>query len=442
MDECLRLQPEHFYLQSHQEIFRAIRSQLADHPVIDVLAIQNALGSRIKAVCGIANIMYLSNGIIRGFDITQLFDTILDKRKLRRGMEICDQYGARFREGGASAETLAALQSEVLDAIQETTEQDEPLVYAYSDAAFVELMQRSLIPIATGISYGIKSIDSFTGGGMQSGQVTVVGARSGVGKSALMKQAAADNASKGIPVTIFSAEMTRAELLGGFWAIMSGVEYRKITRPHLLRADELAALQAAKQTVDEWPLRIYDKAELDINQIVALARMNVRRFGAKLICVDYAQSVEAEGRDERTKVASVSRKLTKMAKAEQCSLMLLSQLRKVPSEQYKYAPTVADLRETGQLENDAHIVVLLHREWDSEEGCAKDDTSIIIPKARFGRTGALQASSTQIIFVSSDLCRLHLCDGNHYANLGYDRRKSRAKNRRRFNRCIAIRVRD
>jgi replicative DNA helicase len=398
MDECLRLRPEHFYLQSHQEIFKAFRSQLVDHPVIDVLAIQNALGSRINAVGGIAYVVDLSAGIFRGFDITQRVDTILEKWKLRRGMEICDQYGARFRNSGPSAETLAALQSEVLEAIQETTEQDEPLVAAYSNAAFDELMQKSFSPNATGLSYGVNSLDSWTCG-MQPGQVTVVGARSGVGKSALMKQAAAANARKGIPVTMFSLEMTRDEILGGLWAIVSGVEYRKVTRPHLLRPDERAALQTAMQTVKGWPLRIYDKAELDINQIVAFARMNVRRYGAKLVCVDYAQSVEAEGRDERTKVASVSRKLTKMAKAEQCSLMLLSQLRKVSHEYYSHPPTVADLRETGQLENDAHIVILLHRGWDSQACCVEDNASIIIPKVRAGKTGALHAK-----FNPNNLC--------------------------------------
>jgi replicative DNA helicase len=398
MDECLRLRPEHFYLQSHQEIFRAFRSQLADHPAIDAMATKNALGSRIDAVGGIPYIMDLSAGIFRGFDITQRVDTILEKWKLRRGVEICHQYGARFRAGESSAETLSALQSEVLDAIQETVDQDEPLVAAYSDAAFDELMQKAFSANATGLSYGVTPLDSWTCG-MQPGQVTVVGARSGVGKSALMKQAAVANAGKGIPVTMFSLEMTRDEIIGALWAIVSGVEYRKVTRPHLLRPDERAALQAAMQTVKGWPLRIYDRAELDINQIVALARMNVRRFGAKLVCVDYAQSVEAEGRDERTKVASVSRKLTKMAKAEQCSMMLLSQLRKVPSEQYKYAPTVADLRETGQLENDAHVVILLHRGWDSDAHRIEDKAAIIIPKMRAGRTGALEAK-----FNPNNLC--------------------------------------
>lgn len=390
MDQCLRLQPDHFYLHSHREIFKAFRSHLADHTVIDAVAIKNVLGRRIDAVGGIPYVMDLSAGIFKGFDITQRVDIIIENWKLRRGVEICHQYGARFKAGEPSAEILSALQAEVLDAIQETTEKDEPLVSAYSDAAFDQLIQKAFSPYSTGLSYGIKSLDTWTSG-MQFGQVTVVGARSGVGKSSLMKQAAAANASQGIPVTIFSLEMTRDEILGGLWAIVSGVDYRKVTRPSLLSPDERTALKAAMQKVKEWPLRIYDKAELDINQIVALARMNVRRYGTKLICVDYAQSVEAEGKDERTRVASVSRMLTKMAKAERCSLILLSQLRKVSHEYYSNPPAVADLRETGQLENDAHIVVLLHRGWDSEHCRVEDDAEIIIPKVRFGKTGALKA---------------------------------------------------
>jgi replicative DNA helicase len=242
-----------------------------------------------------------------------------------------------------------------------------------------------------GLSYGIPALDAFTEG-MKGGEVTVVGARSGVGKSVEMLQAARANCREGIPVHIFSLEMTRKQCLNILWAMESGVPFKKIRKPSRAMEDEVDAVKSAALRVAEWPLRIHDKTDMDLSQIAALARLSIRHNGTRIICVDYAQNVEAEGKDERAKVSKVSRTLTKLAKDEGNHLMLLSQLRKVPAEMYSKPPTVADLRETGQLENDAHIVLLFHRAWDEERARIADAAEILIPKQRSGDTGVIQAN--------------------------------------------------
>ena len=373
MDACIRLQPEHFYLDSHRVLFRECRRLLSENTILDAVVLMNALGRSVDELGGAAYITSLSDGVYRRFDPSQRVDTILEMWKLRRGRDLCAAFRSRFESGEPSAEILADLQASTFDAIQESSEHDEPLVCAYSDQAFEDLMARSVQQDSQGVSYGMASLDTWTGG-MQPGEVTVVGARSGVGKTSLMCQAVVANARKGVPVAVFSLESSRAVLLEGIWGVISGVEARKIQKPYLLNMSERQALKTAKNTVDSWPLRIYDKAELDINQIVALARLNIRQFGAKLVCVDYAQSVESEGKDERMRVANVSRKLTKMAKTEKCPLLLTSQLRKVPIEQSSHLQTAAALPETDQMNHDAHVIVLLHRpkalvptkDWRSE----------------------------------------------------------------------------
>jgi replicative DNA helicase len=354
-----KLTVEDFALDSHRRIFKVMVNMAAANKSIDLVTVMDALDKRkeLDAIGGAAYLSFLTEGIPRNPNIKSYVRIVKDKSRGRKGMALCNRYQATFADDAEPNETLANLQADISDIIQDSSKQDEPLVSAYSDAAFDKMMQKAFSANSMGLSYGVQSLNSWTAG-MQPGQVTVVGARSGVGKSSLMKQAAVANASKGIPVALFSLEMTREEILGGLWAIVSGVEAKKITRPHLLSSDERSSIKTAMCTVKGWPLRIYDRAETTIDQIVATARMGVRKFGTKLVCVDYAQSVEAEGKDERTKVTSVSRKLTKMAKAEQCSLMLLSQLRKPSNEQSSsFPPTMADLRETGQLENDAHIVI-------------------------------------------------------------------------------------
>jgi replicative DNA helicase len=390
MHQCLQLRPEHFYLPTHQDVFRTCQQILAKQSDIDATLVATQLGHSIGSEQW-AYIESLTDGIYKGFDPSGRVATVLEKWKLRKGLNLCSSYAAAFATGEQnSAETLASLQTEIFAVMEQSTEGDDPQVSAYSDAAWDRFNEKARGGVGPGLSYGLGPLDSFTNG-MQPGQVTVVGARSGVGKSSLMKQAAAANLMKGVPVSMFSLEMSRDEILAGLWAIQSGVEYRKVIRPYLCNHAEHTALELAKDRVKNWPLRIYEDADLNLNQIVAYAQMDVRRHGTQLVCVDYAQNVEAEGRDERTKVASVSRSLTKMAKTEKCSLLLLSQLRKVPHEAYKHPPTVADLRETGQLENDAHTVVLLHRGWDDESCRVSNEATLIVGKNRHGSPGALRA---------------------------------------------------
>ena len=219
----------------------------------------------------------------------------------------------------------------------------------------------------------------------------VVGARSGVGKSSLMIQSAVDNCRLGVPVHLFSLEMTRAQVVHRMLAIISGVPFKLVDKPHLASMEDMAHIRDASNEMAEWPLRIHDKSEMHIDQIVGLARLSIRRNGTRLVVVDYAQNIHADGRDERSKVTDSSRKLTRMIKHEPASLMLLSQLRKVDREHYSKPPVVADLRETGQLENDAHLVLLLHRGWDEENAQISSEAEILIPKQRRGDTGAIRA---------------------------------------------------
>lgn len=388
MNSCLKLKPGHFYSASHGQMFAACIAILAEQDDISPALVCE----RMKYRFGSAEWIYidsLTDGIYRGFDPAIRVESIMEAWRLRKVMTMCERFTAECSEGLASADVLSAMHAEVLSVIDDSLGLDDPLVSAYSEQAWESLMERAFAQEPMGLSYGCSKLDAWTYG-MQDGRVTAVGARSGVGKTSLMKQATAANCKKDIPVTLFSLEATREELLNGLWAIVSGVEARKIERSNLMLPDERERVQAAMRTVSKWPLRIYDKSDLHIDQICAYARKDIRQHKARLIGVDYAQNVEADGKDERTKVSSVSRKLTKMTKDEGNALILLSQLRKVPIEHYSKPPTMADFRETGQIENDAHVGLLLHRGWDEEACCISDDAAIHIGKFRQGRTGAIK----------------------------------------------------
>jgi len=390
--ECNRINSDMFGIASNQEIYKAIADKANENESFDLHSIIDHFQQKghLESLGGHKYFVGIDNHVTRKTEIQRHVDIMIERWKSRRGLEICYKYRPAFTEGFSSADTLAKMQQEIMDALAEEQSEDEPLVSAYSDAEMEKFEEQAFShELSQGLSYGCEALDKWTWG-MQPGEVTIVGARSGVGKSSLMKQAAAANCSKGIPVSMFSLEMAKERVLRGLWAIVSGVDYRKVVKPALATLSERSAIKQAHLKVRDWPLRIYDRSDLHLDQIVSKARLDARKHGAQLILVDYAQSVEADGKDERLRVANVSKRLTKMAKSEKTHLMLLSQLRKVPAEYYSNPPTINDLRETGQLENDGHVVVLLHRGWSAEEGRVSKDGMMIIPKCRDGETGQFQ----------------------------------------------------
>lgn len=392
VSECTRINNEMFSIASNKAIFEVIVDKANNNEPFDLHTIIDFFdhSGRMDAVGGRSYFVKIDNHVNRTTNLQAHINILIERWKARRGLEICYKYRPSFSDGFNSSETLAKMQQDIIEALQDAQREEDPLVCAYSDAEMAKFEEQAFShELSQGLSYGCEALDTWTWG-MQPGEVTIVGARSGVGKSSLMKQAAAANCSKGIPVSMFSLEMAKERVLRGLWSIVSGVEYRKVVKPALATLSERSAIKQAHLKVRDWPLRIYDRSDLHLDQIVSKARLDARKYGTKLILVDYAQSVEADGKDERLRVASVSRKLTKMAKDEKTHLMLLSQLRKVPAEYYSNPPTINDLRETGQLENDGHVVVLLHRGWSAEEGRVSKDGMMIIPKCRDGETGQFQ----------------------------------------------------
>jgi replicative DNA helicase len=341
------------------------------------------------AIGGVAYLASLTEGIPRRIAITDYLRVVREKSQLRQIMRLCESALVRASDSDDSSTVIGSIQ-DGLQRVLDCGDVDDPLVAKYSVAALNRFHAERQLDRSPGLSYGIPSLDVFTGG-MMPGEVAIVGARSGVGKTSLMCQAAAANCKAGIPVHLFSLEMTREQILRRLWAIVSDVPYKIISEPWRSNPDHVARVNDAAEIVSEWPLRIHDQSELSLSKIVGLARVSMRRYGTRFVAVDYAQEVDAEGRDERAKVMAVAKGLSRMVKHENASLMLLSQLVKMNRESYNKPPIVGDLIESGKLENVAHIVILLHRGWDEEASRISEDAEIIVPKQRRGETGVLPA---------------------------------------------------
>src|SRR5207245_608005 len=152
-------------------------------------------------------------------DPMQHVGIVLEKWKLRTGLRICERYSGQFADESPSDATLSLMQSEVFDAMQELTTRKDPRIASLTIPALERTLDYSRS--AMGLSYGHGKLNDFTMG-MQPKEVTVIGARSKVGKSSLMIQAAWCNARKGVPVSLFSLEMDELTVQQRLWSLASG----------------------------------------------------------------------------------------------------------------------------------------------------------------------------------------------------------------------------
>ncbi len=390
------LRAEDFSLSAHQTIFRSIAfvlagGQSADHTTVGQFLIKH---SQVDAVGGIAYLSSLTEGLVRGRkNVRDYAEMVRESAQRRRLTALTERVASESILPTSDVEELIAkTENGLLDIRASSLRAGSSSVAS----AIVPLMnrlhhERKRKSDLLGLSCGVESLDVLTRG-LQPGEVTVVGARSGVGKSSLMTQAAIANCKSGTPVMIFSVEMSRDQNLRRIFAAVASVSFPRVRDTRYANESDMQALSQASATVLEWPLHIIDESSITIEKLTASARLAVRREGVKLICVDYAQIVAATGRDERLRVAAVSRGLTRLAKDEGVPVMLLSQLARADRANPNRRPTMSDLRESSQLENDAHTIVLLHREWDEQEGRLSSDAEIIVAKQRSGETGVLPAT--------------------------------------------------
>lgn len=229
-----------------------------------------------------------------------------------------------------------------------------------------DLDRRSALPaaerLAAGVPSGLAALDELSGG-WQRGELVILAARPAVGKTAMAGQLARHAAEQGRAVLFVSLEMSAAELGARWLAALADVDGRSIRRADLTPAECGRAVRAVRRA-DGWRLYVDDTPRASVTQIAAVARRLSARGDLDLVLVDYLQLVDPDDRrlPRHEQVASVSRRLKGLARELAVPLVALAQLNRGVEDRGQQArPRLSDLRESGGIEADADVVVLLHR---------------------------------------------------------------------------------
>lgn len=234
----------------------------------------------------------------------------------------------------------------------------------------------------SGVPSGLASLDEITAG-LQASELTILAARPSKGKTTLAMSIACSAALRGTPVLVVSLEQPRAELVERLLCSMSGVNGQAV-RQGELTAEEQRRYAAAGDRLQEAPLVISDLPSQRVARIAARARRRAAQGQLGLVIIDYLQLIEPENRRDprHEQVAQISRRLKILSRELRVPVLVLAQLNRESEHRTDRRPRLADLRESGSIEADADVVLLLHRPEDK-----KSDLEVIVAKNRNGPTG-------------------------------------------------------
>ena len=261
--------------------------------------------------------------------------------------------------------------------------------------AYYQMVEEGVAP-PPGLETGIATLDDMLDGIMP-GRLYIMAARPSVGKTAIAVQIASHLAiRKEVPTAFYSLEMTANEIRDRIISAESGVNAKTLRRPDQLSADQAEAIAMTVAATRESPLHITDRDCHRIDQIQGDARRMVGAAGVKILFVDYLQLVSAKGENRNQEVGKVSRELKLMANDLDISVVALCQLNRGSENRNDYRPRLADLRDSGEIEQNADVVMMLHREslhhlgdqaWLDEHEGNLNDTDLIVNKNRHGEVG-------------------------------------------------------
>jgi len=400
-----KISADDFSLDSHQRIYMRMSELLNEQRAVDIVTLANELVryKEIETVGGVAYLASLTEGLPRRPVIEEYVKIVKDKALLRRLMAICSAAIARAADQSEPAlEVLGAAEAGLLEVSEKSVSGGlVPLyeVVANSFGSIDNLYKQSRE--VTGLATDFYELDRMTSG-FQKGELIIVAARPSMGKTAFainICQNAAVN--HGAVVAVFSLEMSRESLLRRMLAAQAWVDQRKLQTGFIAREDQVK-LEKALNDLVESRMFIDDTAGISLAEMRAKAR-RLRQLNGKLdlIMVDYLQLMSAtlpsaggKRYENRTQeVSAISRGLKALAKEMDVPVVALSQLSRSSERRGEdKRPLLSDLRESGSIEQDADVVMFIHREAyynhdkDSMSEADKAKSEIIISKQRNGPT--------------------------------------------------------
>ena len=404
-----------FYDQKHRMIFEAMTSLVLDHTSIDIITVSNRLKEQgnLETVGGPVALAGLSEKVGSAAHM-EYYVKILKQKTIQRDL-ISASYDIlrdAYDESVNVDDLIDKAQTKVYDAIQSNVRKEVQDIGSIINDAMGDIQEQQNSEGLSGVPSGFVSIDRITNGWQRS-DLIILAARPSVGKTAfalnLARNAAVDHH---MPVAVFSLEMSSKQLVKRLMTSESGLSADKIKGSIKLEPHEWEQLEFKLRNLSKAPFYIDDTPGMQIMEFRTKAKNLVKNKGVRLIVVDYLQLMQGPPELKAMReqeVAAISRTLKATAKELNIPIIALSQLSRqaVTRAGSSGKPLLSDLRESGSIEQDADMVIFIHRPdyvglSDNIED--REKTQIIIAKHRNGETKDIDMifKSEQIRFMEMD----------------------------------------
>ncbi len=398
------LRTEDFYRESHRKIFNALiilgdKSEPAD--LVTLTAVLKDRGE-IEAVGGSTYLATLVDYVQTAANINYYCKLVKEKSVARKLIEASTAIATRGYEGGDMEEILDQAEKSIFEISENRI---RPSYYPVKDIlkdtfkSIEALYERK--ELVTGVPTGYHDLDKMTAG-LQSSDLVIVAGRPSMGKTAFalnVIEYATTHADNSVPAVIFSLEMSKEQLVQRMLCSLAKVDAGRLRTGHLGESDWPKLTMAAGQ-LNETQIFIDDTPAISVLELRSKARRLKAEHGLGLIIVDYLQLMRGSNPESRQQeISEISRSLKALAKELALPVVALSQLNRSLESRTDKRPMMADLRESGAIEQDADVIMFVYREAvycedckSRERTCEKGhdrDAEIIIGKQRNGPIGTV-----------------------------------------------------
>ena len=397
LDEVVAiLHPDDFYRAGHELIFRSMLVLLADQAPLDIHTIAEQLrrDGKFDEVGGNDTLVEILESVPHSANGRYYADIVRQKAISREVIAAASEVITKAQSNQFTADELMDIAQARMNAVGDRRQLGNIATAREAvDDSMERLRQRDdgAIP---GLATGFADYDEKTGG-LHPGHLVVLAARPSIGKTAWALNVA-ENVSLGpeVAVLFISLEMTRSELGDRLTCGLAGVDGHRFMHSERLTSGDRIQIEAAAERLRSARLFIDDAPTRTVAEIGSIARRYRSREGIGLVVVDYLQLVEAEQERNWTprqeQVAQMSRRFKGLAKDLGIPLVLISQLNRNAEGREDKRPQLADIRESGAVEQEANVILLIHRPEFYGGGERPGEADLIIAKNRGGQTGIVQ----------------------------------------------------
>ncbi|MHC4994613.1 MAG: replicative DNA helicase [Planctomycetota bacterium] len=388
-----------FFLPKHGAIFDALTQLYDQNNAIDLVQLTQRLrdAHQEEEVGGVDYLIELAESVPTSVNAPHYARIVRDKAKLRFLIDASSQIMRDAHVSDEEANLIIDKAESLIFEIAQFAEANKPSALNELMHETFELLdkRKDVGRSITGVASSYQQLDEMLAG-FQPGEMTILAARPSMGKTALALNIAEHIAVDcKIPTAVFSIEMGKQQLSERLLSSRSGVDSQKLRRA-MMNENEWVRLQEVAGELSESPMYIDDTPSLSVLELRSKARRLASQHDVKMIVIDYLQLMSAPGAESRqNEVGMISRGIKALARELHVPVLCLAQLNRNPDARESKIPMLSDLRESGSIEQDADVVMLLHREeyyhkdpaWAEENPGLVGMAQVVIAKQRNGPTG-------------------------------------------------------